>query len=155
MCNLSWEKVQLLFECGFYTRLFGTCIQWRQRTNFTAPGCTAWPSEIEAGVTDRTDQTGSTPRVKLAIRCSQTCIKWRQSINFTVPSCTHKHNPLPSFCTNIVLLYGAQLDFCATVRSDAEERVAEERPAWKHKNVPAWTKNIMCFWDFGRLPSAM
>ena len=42
-----------------------------------------------------------------------------------------------------------------TVRSDAEERVAEERPAWKHKNVPAWTKNIMCFWDFGRLPSAM
>ena len=26
-----------------------------------------------------------------------------------------------------------------TVRSDAEERVAEERLAWKDKNVPAWT----------------
>ena len=42
-----------------------------------------------------------------------------------------------------------------TVRSDAEERVAEERPAWKHKNVPAWTKNIVCLWNFSRLPSAM
>ena len=42
-----------------------------------------------------------------------------------------------------------------TVRSDAEERAAEERPAWKHKNIPAWTKNIMCLWDFGRLPSSM
>ena len=42
-----------------------------------------------------------------------------------------------------------------TVRSDAEERVAEERLAWKHKNMPAWTKNIMYIWDFGRLPSAI
>ena len=25
-----------------------------------------------------------------------------------------------------------------TVRLDIEERIAEERPAWKHKNVPAW-----------------
>ena len=31
----------------------------------------------------------------------------------------------------------------STVRSDTEERVAEEHPAWKHKNVPAWTKNDM------------
>ena len=43
----------------------------------------------------------------------------------------------------------------ATVRSDDEERVAEERPAWKHKNVPAWTKNVMYCSDFCRLPSAM
>ena len=33
--------------------------------------------------------------------------------------------------------------------------MAEERPAWKHKNVPAWTKNVTFLWDFGRLPSAM
>ena len=39
-----------------------------------------------------------------------------------------------------------------TVRSDAEEHAAEERPAWKHKNVQAWTKNVM--WDIDRLPSA-
>ena len=29
-----------------------------------------------------------------------------------------------------------------TVRSDVEERVAEERLAWNDKNVPAWPKNI-------------
>ena len=42
-----------------------------------------------------------------------------------------------------------------TVRLYAEERVAEERSAWKHKNVPAWTKNIMFLWDFGRLTSVI
>ena len=42
-----------------------------------------------------------------------------------------------------------------TVRSDAEERMAEERPSWKHKNVPASTKNVMFLWDSDRLPSAM
>ena len=42
-----------------------------------------------------------------------------------------------------------------SVRSYAEERVAEERPAWKAKNVPAWTKNIMFLWDLGRLTSAI
>ena len=42
-----------------------------------------------------------------------------------------------------------------TVRSYAEERVVEERPARKPKNVPAWTKNIMFLWDFGRLTSAI
>ena len=42
-----------------------------------------------------------------------------------------------------------------TVKLDIKERVAEERPAWKHKNVPAWTKNVMFSWDFGRLPSVM
>ena len=47
------------------------------------------------------------------------------------------------------------LDYSTTVRSDAEERVAEERLAWKHKNVPVWTKNVIFLWDFGRLPSAM
>ena len=31
---------------------------------------------------------------------------------------------------------------CSTVRSDVEERVAEERPAWNDKNIPAWPKNI-------------
>ena len=30
----------------------------------------------------------------------------------------------------------------ATVRSDFEERVVEERPAWNDKNIPAWPKNI-------------
>ena len=29
-----------------------------------------------------------------------------------------------------------------TVRSDVEERVAEERLAWNDKNIPAWPKNI-------------
>ena len=29
-----------------------------------------------------------------------------------------------------------------TVRSDVVERVAEERPAWNDKNIPAWPKNI-------------
>ena len=43
----------------------------------------------------------------------------------------------------------------STVRSDAEERMAEERLAWKHKNVPAWPKNITFLWNFGPLPSAM
>ena len=35
-------------------------------------------------------------------------------------------------------------NFCdySTVRSDVEERVAEERLAWNDKNVPAWPKNI-------------
>ena len=42
-----------------------------------------------------------------------------------------------------------------TVRSDAEEREAEERPAWKYKNVTAWTKNVMFLWDFGRLTSTI
>ena len=28
------------------------------------------------------------------------------------------------------------------VRSDVEERVAEERPAWNDKNIPAWPKDI-------------
>ena len=28
------------------------------------------------------------------------------------------------------------------VRSDVEERVAEERLAWNDKNIPAWPKNI-------------
>ena len=32
---------------------------------------------------------------------------------------------------------------------------AEERLAWKHKNVPAWTKNVMCLWNFGDFLSAM
>ena len=42
-----------------------------------------------------------------------------------------------------------------TVRSDAEEHVAEERLAWKDKNVPAWTKNVISLWDFGPLRFAM
>ena len=29
-----------------------------------------------------------------------------------------------------------------TVRSDVEERFAEERLAWNDKNVPAWPKNM-------------
>ena len=37
----------------------------------------------------------------------------------------------------------------ATVRSDVEERVAEERLAWNDKNVPAWPKNISVFANFG------
>ena len=41
------------------------------------------------------------------------------------------------------------------VRSDAEECVVDERLAWKHKNAPAWPKNVMHLWDFGRSPSAM
>ena len=45
--------------------------------------------------------------------------------------------------------------FVNTIRSDAEERMAEERLAWKHKNVPAWAKNVMLLWDFGPLLSAM
>ena len=32
--------------------------------------------------------------------------------------------------------------FTPTVRSEVEERVAEERPAWNDKNIPAWPKNI-------------
>ena len=30
----------------------------------------------------------------------------------------------------------------STVRSDVEERVAEERLAWNDKNIPGWPKNI-------------
>ena len=30
----------------------------------------------------------------------------------------------------------------STVRSDVEERVAEERLAWNDKNIPAWPKDI-------------
>ena len=42
-----------------------------------------------------------------------------------------------------------------TVRSDVEERTAEERLAWKDKNVPAWPKNISVLWNFGPLHSAL
>ena len=45
----------------------------------------------------------------------------------------------------LLLIAGLPLNTMHTVRSDAEERVAKERPAWKHKNVPAWTKNIIKF----------
>ena len=38
-----------------------------------------------------------------------------------------------------------------TVRLDTEGR-----PAWNHKNVPAWTENVIFFlWEFGRSRSAM
>ena len=32
-----------------------------------------------------------------------------------------------------------------TVRTDVEEHLAEERPASKHKNVPAWSNNVNFF----------
>ena len=41
-----------------------------------------------------------------------------------------------------------QLAKAHTVRSDAEERMAEKRAAWKDKNVPAWTKNVTFLWDY-------
>ena len=34
------------------------------------------------------------------------------------------------------------MDEKGTVRSDVEERVAEERLAWNDKNIPAWPKNF-------------
>ena len=43
----------------------------------------------------------------------------------------------------------------STVRSDAEERFAEERLAWNDKNVPAWPKNIIVLWNFVPLHSAL
>ena len=42
-----------------------------------------------------------------------------------------------------------------TVRSDVEERVAEERLAWTDKNIPAWPKNISVLWNFDPLHSAL
>ena len=42
-----------------------------------------------------------------------------------------------------------------TVRSDVEERFAEERLAWNDKNVPAWPKNISVLWNVGPLHSAL
>ena len=42
-----------------------------------------------------------------------------------------------------------------TVRSDIEERIAEERLGWNDKNVPAWPKNISVLWNFGPLHSAL
>ena len=42
-----------------------------------------------------------------------------------------------------------------TVRSDVEERFAEERLAWNDKNVPAWPKNISVLWNFGPIHSAL
>ena len=35
----------------------------------------------------------------------------------------------------------------STVRSEVEERFAEERLAWNDKNVPAWPKNISVLWN--------
>ena len=42
-----------------------------------------------------------------------------------------------------------------TVRSDVEERVAEECLAWNDKNIPVWPKNISVFWNFGPLHSTV
>ena len=42
-----------------------------------------------------------------------------------------------------------------TVRSDVEERVAEERLAWNDKNVPAWNKNISVLRTLGPLKSVV
>ena len=38
----TWFQVSDITWCNWIS-----CIQWRQRTNFTAPGCTAWDSEID------------------------------------------------------------------------------------------------------------
>ena len=43
----------------------------------------------------------------------------------------------------------------STVRSDIEERVAEERLAWNEKNVPAWPKNIIFLPILGPLKSVV
>ena len=47
-----------------------------------------------------------------------------------------------------------------TERLDVEECVVEERVvvkhrAWKHKNIPAWPKNVSFFVIFGPLQPAM
>ena len=42
-----------------------------------------------------------------------------------------------------------------TVRSDVEERLAEERLAWNDKNIPAWPKNVGVLWILGPLQSAV
>ena len=42
-----------------------------------------------------------------------------------------------------------------TVRSDVEERFAEERLAWNDKNVPAWPQNSSVLWNFGPIHSAL
>ena len=42
-----------------------------------------------------------------------------------------------------------------TVRSDVEERVAEEHLAWNDKNVPAWPKNISVLRILGPKQSAV
>ena len=55
-----------------------------------------------------------------------------------------------SFQYKIVLLLNVGSDdaYRNTVRSDAEENFAEERPAWNDKNVPAWPKKISVLWNF-------
>ena len=42
-----------------------------------------------------------------------------------------------------------------TVRSDVEERFAEERLAWNDMNVPVWPKKISVLWNFGPQHSAL
>ena len=64
--------------------------------------------------------------------------------------------PLESQHCSIILRVCLQhLAIPTTVRSDVEERVAEERLAWTDKNIPAWPKNISVLWNFGPLRSAL
>ena len=99
--------------------------------------------------------------------CSEACHKpqpWRLSECVTVPECSIYRFPFNIsniLRTNIL----RTLDLIApclchksrgtTVRSDVEERFAEERLAWNDKNVPAWPKNISLLWNFGPLHSAL
>ena len=55
------------------------------------------------------------------------------------PTCDHAFSIWPHLQ---VRFYQKAIFSSDTLRSDVEERMAEERLAWNDKNIPAWPKNI-------------
>ena len=72
--------------------------------------------------------------------------KWRQILlSLTAFSNVASKEGKPMSCACSVFIPVKRMGVCnfsPTVRSDVEERFAEERLAWNDKNVPAWPKNI-------------